>query len=171
MMNRQIFTNGATGGFLLALVTAMLAVLGDTMEYQVAEITGLAVMLAGAFFIQWFSLRRAPATEQGDFPARLKTVISATLAMCLAYGGVLWLFYGVLAPDTLAGFHERYAEEIIAAASDAEDRAARIAFIEQNRDFMLDPFKQAMLMAGTLLGLGALTALLTAALQRPRRDT
>lgn len=169
-MNRQTLANGATGGFLLALATAMLAVLGDSMDYQAAEISGLVVMLAGALLMQWFSLHRASAAERGDFTARLKTVVSATLAMCLVYGGVLWLFYGVLAPDTLAEFQQRYAEQIVAAAGNAEDRAARIDFIEQNREFMLDPFKQAMLMAGTLLGVGALTALLTAALIAPNKQ-
>ncbi|MDX1443239.1 MAG: DUF4199 family protein [Gammaproteobacteria bacterium] len=163
-MHQKSLANGATGGFLLALLTAIIASVGSGLSYQSAEILGMLVMFGGALLTQGYALWKTPDAMQGDFQHRLKAVLAATISMCLVYGLVLYVHYALLDPDYLQEFFTHYREEILAAAGSPEDRAARLEFIEQNRDFMLDPFKQAMLMAGTLLGISGLGALLVSAL-------
>lgn len=167
-MPSKLLSTGAAGGFLVALVSAVLATLYSSLEYQLAEILGLANLLLGALLVNAWALLQLPASERATLQQRLQSVILASLAMCSVYTLVIWLHYAVIDPGYLAEFQASYAEKLRASATDAAAAARAEAVIEQNRGFLLDPFKQAMLMGGTLLGISAFCGLLLAVLLRPR---
>lgn len=165
---QRTLANGATGGFIVALASAVLATLSSRFSYQAAELAGLLVMIIGAAMTQAIVLLRAEPVDITRYLDRLRQAVVATIAMCASYAAVMWLYYAFINPDYLAEFFTRYSGEIMAAATSEEDHELRRAFIEENRDFILDPFKQAMLMAGTLLGLGGMVGIVVAGIVRRR---
>jgi hypothetical protein len=169
-MQNTAFATGAAGGFLLAIAGIVLATQHAALGYQQTELLGLGIMLLGLVATQWLALHRATAMSQPahrrQFVDRLRVTLVATLAMCLTYGALLWLYYAAINPEHLANYFEQYRSEVLAMAQDAANLAQREKFVSENRDFMLDPFKQSMLMAGTLLGIGGMSAAIVAMIFR-----
>lgn len=169
-MQSFALATGAVGGFLLAVAGIVLTSRHAALGYQQTELLGLGIMLIGLVATQWLALHRVMAssqsTHQWQFVDRLRVTLFATLAMCMVYGALLWLYYAAINPEHLARYFEQYRSEVLAMAQDAASLAQREKFIAENRDFMLDPFKQSMLMAGTLLGIGGMSAAIVAMLFR-----
>lgn len=167
-MNGKLTANGATAGFLLAIVTAVYQKLQTGLDYQVAELAGIVIVLVGVLAFQWLILHSMPEDAADRFAQRIQTVLLGTVFMATAYGLLCWLNLALIDAAYLPERFAQYREEILEnMRRGISDEAAR-AFIANNEAFMLDPFKQAMLSAGTVLGVGGMSGALLVAFSRKR---
>ncbi|HEX7031137.1 MAG TPA: DUF4199 family protein [Gammaproteobacteria bacterium] len=163
-MPRSFLYPGIVAGILSGIASILLAKADP--GYGASEIIGLAIMAIAAGAAQFAAIRFA----RGSFPqpaAFLPRYFLAMLAGAVAaivHGLASWLHYAVIDREFLQRFYLQYVERVKAAAASPEETRRMLAAAEQMKDFITDPFSQAMLQFGTALMIALLTGLLAAAL-------
>lgn len=157
-MSRSFLVPGAIAGFLLGLATLGLGKAG--LDYATREILVLAAMALAAAVAQFAALRNARGELPLDaFPPRYFLAMLAGAVTAAAYGLAAWLHYAVIDTTFLARVYAEYLERAQGAAASAEERQQLVEAAERMKEFVMDPFAQAMVQFGTLLMIALLTGL------------
>lgn len=160
----NILAPGLIAALLLFLACWANALQAVPADYVRAELTGYASMLLILAGTEWFALHRLlRASEHGPrfSPDFLKRMLHACLVAAIAAGGLglaMWVYYAEVDPGYLQRFLAMYESTLLSGDLPARELERRQVMIEANRNFLLSPFKQAMLQAGTALAIGILTA-------------
>lgn len=157
----NILAPGLVAALLLFIATWANALQSVPADYVRAELTGYAAMLLILVGTEWFALHGLIRNTPQQRPDFLRRMLHACLVATVAAAGLgfaLWVYYAEVDPGYLQRFLEMYESMLLSGDLPAGKLEQRQTMIEANRDFLLSPFKQAMLQAGTALAIGILTA-------------
>ncbi|HEX7046583.1 MAG TPA: DUF4199 domain-containing protein [Gammaproteobacteria bacterium] len=167
-MSPTFLVPGVVAGLLLGLVSILLS--KGNLGYGTHEIIGLLAMAIATASAQLTALRgaRNNSPQIVAFAPRYFLAMLTGAVTSITFGLVSWLHYAVIDREFLARFYLQYTERAKAAAASPEEAQQLLAAAEQMKDFITDPFSQAMVQFGTALMISLLTGLLVTALMRPR---
>ncbi|HEX6930251.1 MAG TPA: DUF4199 family protein [Gammaproteobacteria bacterium] len=167
-MPRTFLVPGIVAGILLGIASVLLA--KANLGYGTTEIIGLAVMAfaAGAAQIATSRYARGNIPQLAAFLPRYFLAMLAGAVTALAYGLTSWLHYAVIDREYLERFYLQYVERARAAAASPEEARKLLAAAGRMKEFITDPFSQAMVQFGTVLMIALLTGLIVAGFARPR---
>lgn len=167
-MSPPFLIPGVIAGFLLGLVSILLA--KGNLGYGAHEFIGLLAMTVAAAAAQFTTLRgaRKNSPQLAAFAPRYFLAMLTGAVTSITFGLVSWLHYAVIDREFLARFYLQYTERAKEAASSPEEAQQLLAAAEQMKDFITDPFSQAMVQFGSALMISLVTGLLVTALIKPR---
>lgn len=166
-MKQAILVPGVIAGIVLGLVYMGISLLGAGMSYGAQESLGLLAIAVAAAAAQIVAIQRHPLGSQANYPARYFAGMLAGAVTALVYGLITWLYFAVINPQHLERFYDAYLERARTNAATEAEREQMITAAERMRDFIMDPFSQAMVQFGTVLMIALLVGILTAAFARP----
>ena len=167
-MKHAIALPGVVAGVMLGLVFMALNTFGSNLSYGMQEVLGLGAMAVAVAFAGVRAVHRLPADAFTGFPARYFTAMLTSAITAIVHGVIAWLYFAVIDPRYLERFYAQYLERARDLAADASGNEQLVASAGKMKDFILDPFSQAMVQFGTVLMLGVLVSVVVAALVKPR---
>lgn len=168
-MPRAFLVPGIVAGLLLGLVFILLA--RAPLNYGVQEILGLAAMAVATAAAQFVAMRGAHRNNTqllAAFAPRYFLAMLTGAATAFVSGLVAWLHYALIDREYLERFYLEYVERARTAAASPEEAKQLLAAAGQMKEFVTDPFSQAMVQFGTVLMVSLLTGLIVTVLSKPR---
>lgn len=163
----SVLLPGALAGLAIGVVFALLNSAGTELSYDTQEIVTIAAIVVAVFAAQVFAVFRQPATAVQAFLPRYFAAVMTGVSAAITYGAIAWLYFAFIDPDYLRRFYARYVERARDLASSPAEQEQLVAAAEKMKDFVMDPFSQAMVQFGTVLMLGLLTGLIVSVVTRP----
>lgn len=159
---------GALAGVAIGLAFALLSSFGTTLSYDTHEIVTIATIIVAVFIAQVFAVTGQPAAAVQAFLPRYFAAVMASVSAAMVYGVIAWLYFAFIDTGYLGRFYEQYVERARALATSPAEHEQLVAAAEEMKDFVMDPFSQAMVQFGTVLMLGLLTGVIVSIVARPK---
>lgn len=163
----SVLLPGALAGLAIGVVFALLNSAGTELSYDTQEIVTIAAIVVAVFAAQVCAVFRQPATAVQAFLPRYFAAVMTGVSAAMTYGIIAWLYFAFIDPDHLHRFYAQYVERARDLASSPAEQEQLVAAAEKMKDFVMDPFSQAMVQFGTVLMLGLLTGLIVSVVTRP----
>lgn len=159
---------GVLAGVAIGLVFALLNSIGADLAYDTHEIVTIAAIVVAIFIAQVFAVIAQPAPTVQAFLPRYFAAVLASVSAAIVYGVIAWIYFALIDTTYLGRFYEQYVERARELATSPAEREQLVAAAEKMKDFVMDPFSQAMVQFGTVLMLGLLTGLIVSVVARPK---
>ena len=159
------------GAALIGLTIINEIVLGlgrNPQTLRLAEVVGYGSIVLSTSLI-YFAVRRYRDTVLGGgirFGRALLTGLFTDLVASALYGSFMVAYFRWIAPDFPAQYMEMAKSRLRASSLSAEEVALRIAEMDAQAALYLDPWFQGLVMFATVFVIGAVVALVSAALLR-----
>lgn len=159
---------GALAGVVIGIVFVLLNSAGTDFSYDTQEMVTIAAIVMAVFIAQVFALVRQPASAVQAFLPRYFAAVITGVSAAIVYGAFAWIYFAFIDTGYLGRFYAQYVERARALAASPAEREQLVAAAEKMKDFVMDPFSQAMVQFGTVLMLGLLTGLIVSVVTRPK---
>lgn len=167
-MKNALLVPGLFSGALVYLMLSVQMINASQTGFDSTETITLGIMVAGLILAQVVTLGRVGQLAGIGQPwlQRVLTAAIATLLSSCVVALLLWFHYRVLDPGYLAQRHEFFLERLHGMELPEAVLHQQQKVLETSREYLLAPFQQAMLQAGTMLVLGILLSVIVASLMR-----
>lgn len=173
-MKRVVLKYGAISGGLMSAVILAPFFFQDPgamlEEMRLGEIVGYTTMIV-AMGLVFFALREHRDRNLGGvmpFRTGLLVGLAVTLVAAVLYGLATTAGYMWIGPERTHEFMLAYIEYSMGPGASADALAAAVAEYESQRDLWLNPWFQGFVMFATVVPIGLVVSLISAAVLRPK---
>lgn len=167
-MKNALLVPGIFSGILVYLMLFVQMNNAEQAGFDTMETLTLGIMAVGLVLAQVVTLARVGqlAGIRQSWLQRVLTAAIATLLSSSVLALLLWFHYRVLDPDYLAERHAFFLQRLRGMELPETVLREQQQVLESSREYLLAPFQQAMLQAGTMLAIGILLSVIVASFLR-----